>query len=103
MMEVLATLAAYRLAKLVVIERGPFDVGTKIRSLALRWSNYREDGLLFDGVTCMWCMSFWFALLCWALVTWGGKPGRFLVVWWGIAGGALIADELISATGEEEE
>lgn len=101
MLHLLAILASYRLAVLVTKERGPFDAATHVRSWALRASGHNTKGLLYEGITCMWCVSWWAALLCWALVTWGGALGAFLVAWWGIAGGALIADQLISAAGRE--
>ncbi len=66
LLELTATaLAAWRLAVLLVVERGPWNVVTRLRSLA--GVSHDEDG---DGRSypesmpgslfgCVWCMSLW--------------------------------------------
>lgn len=94
-----AALAAYRLAYLVARERGPLDLMTTFRSMVLRLVGLNSQHWLYEGITCMACLSFWFALGMLALALWGGPVGAFLLTWWGIAGGVLVLMQTIDALG----
>jgi len=81
----LALLALYRLAHLLVVEDGPF-------LLAIRWRSWvcgQLDEWLCDGVTCVWCASFWLAwLVAWLLPV--SRYEDYVLNAWGLAGGALL-------------
>lgn len=52
----LASLAVYRLSRMITDEEGPFTVFTKLRGLAPTTS------WVGRGMECIMCMSFWVAL-----------------------------------------
>lgn len=97
----LAILASYRLAILIVQERGPFDAALLLRSWTLRRVEHDTEHWAFAGLVCIWCTSFWTALLCWALISYGGRLGTLLVGWWGVAGGVLVLDQLVSVQQDQ--
>lgn len=58
---VIASLAVYRLARMVALERGPFDVFERIRGWSFIYLS--KESWLNDGINCPLCLSFWFALI----------------------------------------
>ena len=63
---VVDALAVYRLARLVARD-------TILRGLR-RWVAGRYEGLAVEGMTCMWCLTVWFAAAVVALT--------YFVPWW---------------------
>lgn len=94
---ILALLATYRVAYLIALERGPFDALTAFRSWILRLCNLDEHHWLYDGMTCVRCLSWWLALPCVALALWGEWGGLLLIGWWGVAGGVLVLAQVLDA------
>lgn len=62
---IIASLATYRLTRLVLIEDGPFDLALKLRGAldpdAKTW--------LGKGMQCPWCISFWIGFVMVYLAT----------------------------------
>lgn len=82
---ILAILASYRVARMLALEDGPFDLFTKIRNAVdpnqLTW--------LGRGLNCPLCLGFWISFVIALLVpcaTWQG----FVLNWLGIAGGMTV-------------
>lgn len=84
----LQILATYRLALLITTEEGPFELAARFRNLFL------SDNWLGRGVRCFYCVSFWVALFVTGLAYFGvSQPITLrLLMWWGVAGGAIIVD-----------
>ena len=61
----IAVLAVWRLALLVAKDEGPLELFHRLRSIAGAYA-YRKDGepasALGRFVTCVWCLSVWFAV-----------------------------------------
>lgn len=83
---ILLSLAIYRLARLISIDDGPFDILLRFRAL---WGayNYGENGLartsLGRGITCPHCVGFWIAGI--AAIAVYPQPG-FIAYWLALAG-----------------
>ena len=78
------SLATYRLALLITTEEGPFELAARFRNLFL------SDNWLGRGVRCFYCVSFWVAMCVFLLSL--HPIGKLIVMWLGIAGGALIVE-----------
>lgn len=87
----LAIGATFRTAYLVVYERGPWGVSEGLRSWVV--NRYGGKSWQAEGIGCMLCVSFW-AALAWAAVALVAVQGHtaalVLLLWWGIAGAALV-------------
>lgn len=84
MFYLLAALAVYRIARMIVHEEGPFGVFAWLQDKTKKQSNWIERGL-----NCPLCLSWWLSLLvaCFFIpVAWP----EFLLTWFGIAGGAVV-------------
>lgn len=81
----LSTFAVYRLAHMVALERGPFDLCEKLRSYVF---NKFGNGWVNEGTNCPWCLSFWFALLLavWLVLTLPLSYATFPYLWLGLSG-----------------
>lgn len=91
----LAILGSYRLAHMIVMERGPFDLILWIRSeVTQRW----HGTWMASGINCLYCVSFWTSLLLALLLPWAGVPA-LLLYWWGIAGAAILIISQIHGDG----
>lgn len=84
MFYLLAMLAVYRLARMIVLEEGPFSVFSWLQHKTEKQSNWIERGL-----ACPLCLSWWIALLA-ALFFLPASFPEFLLTWFGIAGGAVV-------------
>lgn len=78
---VLLTLATYRIATDMALERGPFSVFERFRGIFHR--RYGEDSWQYEGVGCPICLSFWTSLLL-CVATGYTSP----VFWLAVAGAA---------------
>ena len=85
---VLSSFAAYRLAYLVSRERGPFDSAELLRSWV--YHRYGGESWQFEGVQCVLCTSFWFALVVYFLPQTAKQ-------WLGIAGMVVTLHKLLEA------
>jgi hypothetical protein len=82
---VVCVLATWRLAHLLALEDGPFDVVVRLR----RWVG---DGWFGQTMDCPYCLSIWIApplalLLADTLTGW-------VIAWWAISGGASLLERL---------
>ena len=81
----IAALAVYRVARMIVEEDGPAFILKRLRDA------HTNDKRSFDvGLRCIYCVSFWAALVATAwLVAFGGwNAWLFPLYWFGIAGAA---------------
>lgn len=91
---VLATLAAWRLARMVALETGPFELFQKLRYFVVYRTN--PGSWIDEGIHCPLCLSFWTALLMTFLVLQAGDGWReFILYWFGISGGAAAVHLLL--------
>lgn len=82
----LASLAIYRVARMVAEEDGPAFVFKRLRD---RFTDQHSSIAL--GLRCTYCISFWVALpiAVW-LVVFGGWDAWLFPIWWlGLAGAAV--------------
>lgn len=85
----LAVLAAYRIARMIAMEDGPFDAFSRLQERA--GGNKTWVG---RGLACPLCVSFWVALAAAGLV--GAQDWRgFVLLWGGIAGGAVLLHKVV--------
>lgn len=91
----LSIFAVYRVAHMVVSEDGPFYVFARLRRAAHRTVNTRAQWV-YEGVTCVLCVSFWLAggvaAILW-VSGWLGIPAWLF--WFGTAGGALLIHKFL--------
>lgn len=84
---ILLSLLVYRLARLIAIDDGPFDVILKFRA-ALGAYDYGPNGLaktsLGRGITCPYCVGVWLALF----VAIAAYPWPEMLVYWLALAGA---------------
>lgn len=91
---VIAPLAVYRVAHMLAIEDGPFDV------FALWRNRIGQHNWIGRGFHCVLCISFWLSLLAMAWVIFSKSIFLdALMIWLSIAGLVLIFHQL---EGEHE-
>lgn len=71
-----AIFAVYRVAHMIALEEGPFEVFTRVRNLRL------QDDWIGRGLRCPLCVGFWLALPA----AWVAGEAPLLLWWLGIAG-----------------
>ncbi len=81
-----ASLATYRLARMVATEEGPFGGFTRLRGRL----DPDQTTWLGRGMVCQLCVGFWLALPIAALISRLSDIGAFVLAWWGIAGAAAL-------------
>lgn len=81
----LAILAAYRLARMVALEEGPFSLFQEIRGRI----DYKQQTWVGRGINCPLCVGFYVSLLAAFVVAWSSGIGWewALGLWLPIAGG----------------
>jgi hypothetical protein len=88
---ILAILSTYRLARMLALEDGPFDLFTKWRAMADPDGN--QDNWYARGTHCPLCIGFWTAAL-FAFILTSLDPamgrGEFILAWFGIAGASTL-------------
>lgn len=90
---VLASLACFRLAQLVTLDKGPFLIFERLR-LRIEWyialSDTRRQSYFWksvaDGLSCPYCLGFYLSLLCSLLVLFPTYGGDLFLLWFGIMG-----------------
>lgn len=80
----LGVLACYRVARMVAWETGAFRVFERLRNLFPNNPTYQE------GITCVYCISFWLAIPAALLVFFPSPLGDFTLLWLGIAGAVSL-------------
>jgi hypothetical protein len=81
---IIASLATYRLARMVATEEGPFGVFVVLRGFL----DADQKTWLGRGMVCQLCVGFWLALPVAFLVA--PLDWTLLLAWWGIAGAAAL-------------
>ena len=83
---ILAGLAGWRIASLLVNEDGPFDVFARLRHrVGIREGEPYDDNVLTGVLSCVWCCSVWTAGLSYAVAEWWAVWPVALVAATGIA------------------
>ena len=100
---VILALAAWRLAYMLVNEDGPGAIFSRlryrlgVRSVVTRGNDGQPEASkvatnwLAEGLTCVWCVSIWTALLL--LLPW--EPLYWLRLLLAVSGGAILVNELV--------
>jgi hypothetical protein len=84
-MDLLLALATYRLTRMVLKERLPFQSGEKLRNQFLRFDEWGQPkGEISYWLTCPWCCSAWVGV-------------ALGIAYYGLTGQALIAGLAYSA------
>lgn len=93
MIFLLQVLATYRIARLIAVDNGPFDIFLFIRQeLGKRANSNRVMRTLADGANCQFCVGFWVALML-ALLFQEKYP--WWLSWLAIAGGQAFFVDLV--------
>ena len=82
----LAVLACYRLAQLIAVDDGPWDIFVRLRSIRI--------GVLHRLFGCPYCLGVWFAALMGLLLCWQNSVGDMVLLILGIAGGQTLLQTL---------
>lgn len=77
----LAALVIYRIARMIALEDGPFDVFSGLRGRV----DPDQKTWVGRGINCPLCVGFWVALAV-AFVFPITTPLAFVMLWWGLAG-----------------
>jgi len=87
----LSILAVYRLAQLISLDDGPFDVFKRLRLLCGQIAyKYKNLKTLADLVNCPYCLGVWFALF----VVIALRPSPWWLHWLAIAGGQAFLQSM---------
>lgn len=92
---VLLALAVYRMAYLTSTDQGPWRIFSRARAWVLaRWG---PESWQYEGATCLFCQSVWYAALAALAYELGLEywPVRLVILWLALAGAALIVHWLI--------
>ncbi len=82
----LSILAIYRLSYLIAKEDGPFDMFASLRG------KIGQEGWFGRGLNCPNCLSFWISIVPAIYIS--SSFLEFFTIWLGMAGMALIINEL---------
>lgn len=87
----LATLAAYRVSRMIIAEYGPFHMFERLREWAQRYERLNE------GLSCPLCLSFWLSLVfgAMAVMWWDILIIKIILSWLGIAGANVIIYRIV--------
>lgn len=83
---VLATLATYRISRMLVMEEGPFGIFSTIRGAI----DPSQKSWVGRGIACIVCVSFWVSLVIALLI------GASAIEWLAMAGAIVVWREVIS-------
>tara|TARA_B100001250_G_scaffold402800_1_gene416400 strand:+ start:319 stop:609 length:291 start_codon:yes stop_codon:yes gene_type:complete len=87
----LASVAVWRITRMLWTERGPLDIFTKVRAkLAQR---QKRMGGMFDLVSCFYCLSIWVAVPLALLLS--DSIATFVISVFALSGIASLLHELI--------
>lgn len=88
---VLATLATYRLSRMIALEDGPMDVFSNMREAV------GQATWIGRGVHCVLCISFWLSWLVVLLLPLVSLP-EYILAALGIAGGVVVIHKFFGGT-----
>lgn len=88
---VLATLATYRLSRMIALEDGPVDVFSNMRE------KVGQATWVGRGVHCVLCISFWLSWLVVLLLPLASLP-EYVLAALGIAGGVVVIHKFFGGT-----
>ena len=83
---VLAALTTFRVSMMITTEEGPFSLFDKFRNLFLK------DNWVGRGVRCLWCVSFWAALVSVLMVYF---ELYWLLAWPAVSALSIILGQLV--------
>lgn len=86
---VLASLAIYRVARMLTQEDGPFDAFTRMRAAV------GQGSWIGRGLHCIFCVSFWLAFVAAAMVVDPVLWREYVLASLGIAGGAVVIYQVV--------
>ncbi len=81
----IASLATWRISRMIAIEEGPFSVFAWLRG----WADPHQATWIGRGLQCVMCISFWIALIIAVVLQVG------IIEWLAIAGGAAALHRLM--------
>ncbi len=89
----IAAFAVYRLARMLAVEEGPFDLFTKWRDWVYSKTG---NGWVNDGVHCPLCIGFYLALIAGAILAYALQWNWLTVIplWFAIAGASTFLYKL---------
>lgn len=82
----LATIAAYRIARMLVLEEGPFSIFATVRGRV----DPSQKSWIGRGMACIACVSFWVSLIVALMI------GASVIEWLAMAGAIVIWREVMS-------
>ena len=95
----LAVFSCLRITQLVVVDEGPYGVFLAIRKRA--GVNASDGGKVWNNIAellhCPYCMGIWVAFFL-ALMLGPSNLFEFILLWFGIAGGQAILEEMRNGT-----
>jgi hypothetical protein len=100
MIELLVTLAVWRLSSLLVNEAGPWSIFYRLRAAAgVKYDEYgtRSAKGLAGILICVWCCSIWVSAIFTAWLIWstGGSIFQGVIDWLAFSAGAVFIEERI--------
>jgi len=87
----MASFATYRVARMLAQEDGPFDVFARVRG------RVNQRTWVGRGIACVWCLSFWVALVVACGLAWQGHLAwrDVWLVWLAIAGASAAIYQVV--------
>lgn len=82
-----AALVIWRVGRILIMERGPFDVFENIR---LKLGVYAQANWIHAGLMCVLCLTFWPCLLFGFWLAWHQGAAWFMGLVYGLATSGLI-------------
>lgn len=89
---VVASLATWRLASLVLFENGPFQMFDRLRRAVGVYNEGEVTGLA-ELFSCIWCLSVWAGIAITFIVVLPGFP--WIVLPFALSSAAIIFDKLL--------
>lgn len=86
---IVAVFAVYRVSKMAAQEDGPFDIFSGFRA------RFTGNNWFSVGIRCVYCVSFWVALLFSLMLVWRGTVvwADVPLVWPALSGGAIVVEK----------
>lgn len=85
---IVGALASWRLAYLFTIDTGPARIFERIRGIVR--SRFGPDSWQFEGATCAFCQSVWYAGVMAVLLFWDLPVRQIAALWLAMAGLAAL-------------
>lgn len=85
---IIASLATYRLSRMMAIEDGPGDLFVRFRTWVWKIGRGRRDGL-YKGLACPLCLSFWIGAGIALILPWN-TPTEYALTTLALSGAAVF-------------